>query len=208
MHTASARNRASFICVRGHDPGGVLQGAKAQHKLTQEVLRDRAGQVNRVALDRLLQHTRRGRLQALWETALAEADARLTCCEHASAGDNIRLHHRVAQPLCPSGALLRLWLTALLLRREVRCACRILLYVMRGLMSATATAGGQEGAEQRSAARAVDVVAQMVEYIRGSRVDDYAPLFALSARFSETASGAAEGGVRASLVSSLSCTPA
>ncbi len=47
---------------------------------------------------------------------------------------------------------------------------------------------------QRSAARAVDVIAQMVEYIRGSRVDDYAPLFALSARLSETFSSALERG--------------
>ena len=59
-----------------------------QQKLTQDVLRDRAAQVNRVALDRLLQHTRRGSLQALWETALAEADARLAHCEDTSAGDS------------------------------------------------------------------------------------------------------------------------
>ncbi len=44
--------------------------------------------MNRVALDRLLQHTRRGSLQALWETALAEADARLARCEDTSAGDS------------------------------------------------------------------------------------------------------------------------
>lgn len=68
-----------------------VQGAKAQHKLTQEMLRDRAAQVNTVALDRLLQHTRRGSLQALWETAFAEADARLTHCGDTSAGRYISL---------------------------------------------------------------------------------------------------------------------
>ncbi len=36
----------------------------------------------------------------------------------------------------------------------------------------------------------------MVEYIRGSRVDDYAPLFALSARVSEAVSSASERGER------------
>ena len=43
-------------------------------------------------------------------------------------------------------------------------------------------AGAELDAAQRSVARAADIVAQMVEYIRGSRVDDYAPLFALNAR--------------------------
>ena len=38
-------------------------------------------------------------------------------------------------------------------------------------------AGAELDAAQRSVARAADIVAQMVEYIRGSRVDDYAPLF-------------------------------
>ena len=42
--------------------------------------------------------------------------------------------------------------------------------------------GSERDAAQRSIARAVDIVAQMVEYIRGSRVDEYAPLFALNAR--------------------------
>jgi len=46
-------------------------------------------------------------------------------------------------------------------------------------------AGRELEAKQCSAARAVNIVAQMVEYIRGSRVDDYAPLFALSKRLSE-----------------------
>ena len=74
-----------------------------------------------------------------------------------------------------------------------------MLHVRGDSVTTTVAAGGEGGAEQQSAARAVDVVAQMVEYIRGSRVDDYAPLFALSARFSETASSAAEGGVRPTL---------
>ncbi len=61
------------------------------------------------------------------------------------------------------------------------------------------TAGGELEAKQRSAARAVNVVAQMVEYIRGSRVDDYAPLFALNKRLCEMdlkASGGPEEGER------------
>ena len=66
-----------------------LQGTKAQHRLTQEALRERAAQVNAVALDRLLQHTRRGCLQILWETALAEADARLACCTDVPAGNSL-----------------------------------------------------------------------------------------------------------------------
>ena len=50
------------------------------------MLRDRAAEVNRVALDRLLQHTRRGSLQALWDTALAEVEARLAHCEDTPTG--------------------------------------------------------------------------------------------------------------------------
>ena len=50
------------------------------------MLRDRAAEVNRVALDRLLQHTRRGSLQVLWDTALAEIEARLAQCEDTPAG--------------------------------------------------------------------------------------------------------------------------
>ena len=66
-----------------------LQGTKAQHRLTQEALRERAAQVNAVALERLLQHTRRGCMQILWETALAEADARLARCFDVPAGDTL-----------------------------------------------------------------------------------------------------------------------
>ncbi len=67
----------------------LLQGMKAQHRLTQEALRERAAQVNAVALDRLLQHTRRGGLQILWESALAETNARLACCAEISEGDTL-----------------------------------------------------------------------------------------------------------------------
>lgn len=64
------------------------QGAKAKKQLTQEALRDAAAQVNAAALDRLLQHTRRGSLLALWIAALAEANARLAACEDAPAGEH------------------------------------------------------------------------------------------------------------------------
>ena len=50
------------------------------------MLRDRTAEVNRVALDRLLQHTRRGSLQVLWDTALAEVEARLANCEDTPKG--------------------------------------------------------------------------------------------------------------------------
>ena len=66
-----------------------LQGTNAQHRLTQETLRERAAQVNAVALDRLLQHTRRGCLHILWETALAEANACLARCIDVPAGDSL-----------------------------------------------------------------------------------------------------------------------
>ena len=39
-----------------------------------------------MALDRLLQHTRRGSLQVLWDTALAEVEARLSHCEDTPTG--------------------------------------------------------------------------------------------------------------------------
>ena len=59
-------------------------------------------------------------------------------------------------------------------------------------------AGAKADAAKRSAARAVDTVAQMVEYIGGSRVDDYAPLFALNSRLCEMeltgSESASEGG--------------
>ena len=50
------------------------------------MLRDRAAELNRVALDRLLQHTRRGSLQVLWDAALAEAEARLAHCVDTPTG--------------------------------------------------------------------------------------------------------------------------
>jgi U3 small nucleolar RNA-associated protein 20 len=47
---------------------------------------------------------------------------------------------------------------------------------------------------RRAAARSVGLVAQMVEYYRGSRIDDYAPLFALASRLAAPAfSSAAQG---------------
>ena len=52
----------------------------------------------------------------------------------------------------------------------------------RGSHLCALTAGVELAAAQRSVACAADTVAQMVEYIRGSRVDDYAPLFDLNAR--------------------------
>ena len=52
----------------------------------------------------------------------------------------------------------------------------------RGSHLCVLVAGAELEAAQRSVARAADTVAQMVEYIRGSRVDDYAPLFDLNAR--------------------------
>ena len=48
-------------------------------------------------------------------------------------------------------------------------------------------------AAEASAARAVAYIAQMTEFIRGSRVEDYAPLFALAARLgSVVAAGAGD----------------
>ena len=162
-----------------------VQGAKAQHKLTQEVLRDRAAQVNVLALDRLLQHTRRGSLQALWETALAEANARLAHCEDTSAGDS------------SGSAALQPTPSALTLRASTASQQGVYAahFLLEGpLTGGSCIAGGEQGAEWRSAARAVDVVTRMVEYIRGSRVDDYAPIFALSMRLCETASTMSEEG--------------
>ena len=52
----------------------------------------------------------------------------------------------------------------------------------RGSHLCVLVAGAEQEAAQRSVARAAETVAQMVEYILGSRVDDYAPLFDLNAR--------------------------
>lgn len=52
----------------------------------------------------------------------------------------------------------------------------LLLYIWHVL------AGSERAAASASAARAVRTIAQMSEYIRGSRVEDYAPLFALTMR--------------------------
>lgn len=55
--------------------------------------------------------------------------------------------------------------------------------------------GPERAAAVVSAARAVAYIAQMTEFIRGSRVEDYAPLFALTARIGSivAARGAAAG---------------
>ena len=50
-----------------------------------EVMRQRAATVVAVALRRLLEHGRRGRLEALWEVALLEADRRLSPLESGDA---------------------------------------------------------------------------------------------------------------------------
>ena len=65
----------------------------------------------------------------------------------------------------------------------VKCANNLCqgLYGRRAHVCAL-VAGAELEAAQRSVARGADTVAQMVEYIRGSRVDDYAPLFDLNAR--------------------------
>jgi hypothetical protein len=57
-----------------------------------------------------------------------------------------------------------------------------------GLLSVGSCAEPDKSAEERSLARAVDMVVQMTEFIRGSRVDDYGPLLALAARLCTLAS--------------------
>ncbi len=52
---------------------------------SREALRERAAAVVEIALDRLLEHGRRGKMAPLWDTALDETDARLRSLE-ASAG--------------------------------------------------------------------------------------------------------------------------
>ena len=77
-----AKEQGQQVCL-------YIQGTKAQHMWTLDMLRDRAAEVNRVALDRLLQHTRRGSLHVLWDAALAEVEARLAHYEDAPPGTHI-----------------------------------------------------------------------------------------------------------------------
>jgi hypothetical protein len=62
-----------------------VQGAEGKVTPSRKALRARGAAVVRAALQRLLEHGRRGRLGTLWEAALSEADRRLRVLEVGSA---------------------------------------------------------------------------------------------------------------------------
>ncbi|BDA46529.1 probable small subunit processome component 20 homolog at N-terminal half [Coccomyxa sp. Obi] len=109
------------------DPSKIKPATEGGRVPSKEALRERAAAVVAEALDRLLDHGRRGKLGPLWDAALDEADRRLQSLQATSPGP-------------------------------------------------------ERTAAAASAARAVGYIAQMTEFIRGSRVEDYAPLFTLTAR--------------------------
>ncbi len=63
----------------------MFQGGRVPSR---EALRERAAAVVSEALERLLDHGRRGKLGSLWDAALDEADRRLQGLHAASPGEH------------------------------------------------------------------------------------------------------------------------
>jgi U3 small nucleolar RNA-associated protein 20 len=125
------------------------------------VLRSHAADVARVTLGRLLSHLRRGHGQPLWDVLLPTAAARIAAAAAATeAGDAAA----VPEP-APAGSGKH--------RRDGGEA-------EAAAAAAAGEGAGGSGAAVRSAARAVGLVAQAVEYFRGSRVEDFGPILQLT----------------------------
>ena len=140
-----------------------LQG-EAGRQLSTEMVQARVTAAASQCLAQLADFARRGKCGELWEAVLSEVGSRLSTLQQATAA--AAAASTTAAPATAGKA-----------RKGSKAA------------AAAAAAAGARSAQsaavaeaRRSAARGLSLLCQLLEYYRGSRVEDYRPMFALAAR--------------------------
>ncbi|PSC76593.1 small subunit processome component 20-like protein [Micractinium conductrix] len=151
-----------------------FKSAKSQSggRLSADQIQARVAAAASVCIEQLAEHTRRGKVGELWTLLLGEVEARVE--RLAEAEQRVAAADGAAADAPPATASKRA-------RRGGKAGKVAAAEAPAGGEGAAAAAEELAAARAR-AARALALLAQLVEHGRGCRVEDYQPLFQLAAR--------------------------